>query len=195
MELLRDFFLAFVPLFVAIDALGALPLFVHLTDGTTRERRLNLVTQATLTAGAIAIVFIFAGKLIFSLLGITDNDFRVAGGIVLLVISISDLAYVSYRRSTPSDLVGVVPIGIPLIMGPAALTTILVSLESNGFALTVASLALNLAIVWITFRNYHWIIRALGEAGSRAFAKVMSLFMAAIAVMMIRMGLSGILGF
>ena len=78
--------MAFIPLFVAIDIVGALPIFISLTTGMSIKAKRRLVIEATLTAGAVALVFLASGKLIFSFLGITENDFRIGGGIVLLVL-------------------------------------------------------------------------------------------------------------
>jgi multiple antibiotic resistance protein len=87
----------------------------------------------------------------------------------------------------------VVPIGIPLIIGPAALTTILILVDTHGYFATIVSLLLNLLIVWVIFRYSDFVIKMMGEAGSKAVAKVAALFMAGIAVMMIRVGLSGMI--
>jgi multiple antibiotic resistance protein len=190
----ENFLLAFIPLFVAMDVLGTLPLFIGLTEGITDKRRKRLVIEATLTALLISLVFLGSGKLLFSFLGITENDFRIAGGLVLLVLAINDLLFSSdTARKNPETTVGVVPIGIPLIMGPAALTTILILVDSYGTLWTITSIILNLIIVWIVFRNADRVLRIMGKAGSRAVAKVASLFLAAIAVMMIRVGITEIL--
>ena len=190
----QNFLLAFIPLFVAIDVLGTLPLFLGLTEGITEKRRKRLIIDATLTALVISLVFLGSGKLLFSFLGITENDFRIAGGLVLLVLAINDLLFShDTARKNPETTIGVVPIGIPLIMGPAALTTILILVDSYGTIWTVASIIINLIIVWVVFRNADQVLKILGKAGSRAFAKVASLFLAAIAVMMIRVGITEIL--
>lgn len=190
----ETFLLAFIPLFVAMDVLGTLPLFIGLTEGITEKRRNRLVIEATLTALAISLIFLGSGKLLFSFLGITENDFRIAGGLVLLVLSINDLLFSSdTARKNPETTIGVVPIGIPLIMGPAALTTILIIVDSYGYVWTITSISLNLLIVWVVFRNADRVLMVLGKAGSRAIAKVASLFLAAIAVMMIRVGITEIL--
>lgn len=185
--------LSFIPLFVAIDVLGVVPVFLSLTDGMNRPQRHTLITQATLTALGVSIVFLFGGRLIFNFLGITENDFRVGGGIVLLVLAVSDLLFSSSRQRKPETTAGVVPIGIPLIIGPAALTTILILVDSHGYPATIIALLLNLLIVWVIFRYSDVVIRMMGEAGSKAVAKVAALFMAGIAVMMIRVGLSGMI--
>jgi multiple antibiotic resistance protein len=184
---------SFIPLFVAIDVLGVVPVFLSLTDGMNREQKHRLITQATLTALAVSVLFVFGGRLIFNFLGITENDFRVGGGIVLLVLAVSDLLFPSSRQRTPDSSPGIVPIGIPLIVGPAALTTILILVDSKGYVVTIVSLLVNLLIVWIVFRYSEVVVRMIGDAGSKAVAKVAALFMAGIAVMMIRVGLSGMI--
>jgi multiple antibiotic resistance protein len=191
---MQTFLLAFIPLFVAIDVLAVVPVFISLTEGVDEKRRRTFTMEATLTAFAVSIVFLIAGRFIFSFLGITENDFRVGGGIVLLVISVTDLVMTKEVRRDPEATLSVVPVGIPLIMGPAALTTILILVDSYGYVWTLASLLINLLIVWIVFLQAQQITKVMGKAGSRAFGKVAALFMAAIAVMMIRSGIMAMLG-
>jgi multiple antibiotic resistance protein len=189
----NDLLMAFIPLFVAIDVPGLVPLFLSLTTGMTLKVKRRLIVEATLTAGAVALVFLVLGKLIFRFLGITENDFRIGGGLVLIVLAITDLLFSSDEKKESNSSVGVVPIGIPLIMGPAALTSIIIIVDAYGYWISMISLALNLLIVWVVFRNSDVVIRLMGEGGARAFAKVASLFMVAIAVMMIRVGIQNIL--
>lgn len=189
-----DFLTAFVPLFVAIDAIGIVAIYMGLTQDLSSEGKKRLLMEAIVTALGISIIFLLFGKAIFQLLGITSHDFRIAGGIILFTFAIVDLLFSqAEKRRKSSDSVGVVPIGIPLIMGPAALTTILISVENVGLSITSLSLICNLVIVYLVFRNADYIVRLMGVAGSKAVAKVMSLFLAAIAIMMIRVGLMGIL--
>ncbi len=194
LTIVNDLIMAFIPLFVAIDVPGAVPSFMALTTGMTLKTKRQLIIEATLTAGGVALVFLVLGKVIFKFLSITENDFRIGGGIVLLVLSVSDLLFSKETKREPNQSVGIVPIGIPLIMGPAALTSIIIIVDTYGYWISMASLLVNLVIVWFTFRNSDAIIRVMGEPGSRAFAKVASLFMVAIAVMMIRVGVQNIVG-
>jgi multiple antibiotic resistance protein len=187
------FLLAFIPLFVAIDVLAVVPVFMTLTEGLDERRRRRFTMEATLTAFAVSLVFLIAGRFIFSFLGITESDFRIGGGIVLLVISVTDLVTTKEVRRDPGAILSVVPIGIPLIMGPAALTTILILVDSYGYFWALSSLLVNLVIVWIVFDQVRRVTRIMGKAGSRAFGKVAALFMAAIAVMMIRSGVMELL--
>lgn len=186
---------SFIPLFVAIDAVGVLPVFWSMTDEMERTAKNRLITHATLAAFVVSIIFLLAGKALFRFLGITEADFRIAGGLILLIISIADIAFSGSRVRRSKDAVGVVPIGVPLIMGPAALTTILISVEAHGAWVTSVSLVLNLVFVWLIFRYSHFILKILGDSGSRALGKVMSLFLAAIAVMMIRVGIQQLTGY
>jgi multiple antibiotic resistance protein len=190
---IKIFVLSFIPLFVAIDVLGLVPIFLSLTNELERSQKKKLITEATFTALAVSIAFLFGGRLIFNFLGITENDFRVGGGIVLLVLAVDDLLFAAERSRAPETSVGVVPIGIPLIIGPAALTTLLIIVDTYGYLAAVVSLLSNLFLVWFIFRNSEFVIRLMGEAGSKAFAKVAALFMAAIAIMMIRVGLTAMI--
>jgi multiple antibiotic resistance protein len=189
------FFLkSFVSLFVAIDLLGALPIFIGLTGDMEREVRNRLIYKSILTAFFIGMAFIFAGQAVFNFLGITENDFRIAGGLLLLIFSIRDLMNEGEPPVPGSHAtLGVVPIGTPLIMGPAALATILVSVREFGLTVSLPALIINLGLVWLAFRNSHWILRILGRETTQAVGKICSLLLAAIAVMLIRVGLQGVL--
>lgn len=187
------FFRAFIPLFVAIDAIGVLPLYLGLTEDMDAGARRRLTVQATLTAFGVSLVFLVAGNLVFAFLGITENDFRVGGGIVLLVLAVYDLIFSPDLERKPDALVGVVPLGIPLIMGPAALTTIIFLVTAYGYVIAVSALLANLILVWLIFARAEAVSRVIGRAGSRAMAKVIALFLAGIAVMMIRSGVEQML--
>lgn len=191
------FLLAFIPIFVAMDVLGVLPLFLSITEGMSEERRRRLLNHASYTALVVGILFLFTGKAVFRFMGITVDDFRIGGGIVLLVLAVRDLIFSDEdsrnARDKSGEDVGVVPIGIPLIMGPAVLTTLLILVDSVGYTLTITSLVLNLTILWLVFRYSAVIVRIMGAAGAKGFAKIACLFLAAIAVMMIRQGVTNTL--
>jgi multiple antibiotic resistance protein len=198
---MRPYIESFLPLFVAINPMGIIPIYLSVTENLTTAQRRRLTLQAMLTAVGLAVLILFAGQLIFSLLGIDVNDLRVGGGLILLVLSISNLIFGDYRRRDPTEggeedvaSIGVVPIGIPLIVGPAAITSILVSREAFGYLPTLSSLVINMVLVFLTLAASPYIGRFTGAAGSRAIAKVASLFLAAISVAMIRAGIVGMIG-
>lgn len=187
---LEIFLLSFIPLFVAIDIIGTVPIYLAFTNDLSQKEKRKLVVEAVFAAFIIGVVFLVGGKLILNFLGITIDDFRIAGGIILLILSINDILFSGEERRTPGTKIGIVPLGIPLIIGPAALTTIMILIDQYGFLATVVSMVLNFIIVWLVLYYSDFIIKIMGEGGTKAFAKIASLFLAAIAVMMVRVGIS-----
>lgn len=190
-ELFKPFLMSFIALFVAIDVVAVIPIYMSITRDFTEDRRRKLLRKALITALLIALSFLISGSFIFIVFGITEADFKIGGGIVLLTISVLDLvtSNMEERRGANEEDAGVVPLGIPLIMGPAALTSVLVSSNSFGIIATLAALIVNLVIVWFVFRNSKYIQKGIGNGASKAVGKVASLFMTGIAVAMIRSGI------
>jgi multiple antibiotic resistance protein len=183
----------FIPLFVAMNVFLLLPIFVNMTYGMSRQKQKEVVRDSIITALIVSLVFIALGKFIFDILGITPNDFKIAGGIVLLIFAIHDLTQSIEKKHRINGKVGVVPIGVPLIVGPAVLTNILLLVDNYGVAPTLISLILNLFIVWLSLNNAEKILNYIGKGGITGIAKVMALLLAAIAIMMIRMGIENII--
>lgn len=186
---MREFLLSFIPIFVAMDAIGILPMFIGFTEHLKKKEKEKIINQSIITAFLIGIVFLFLGKWIFRLLGVQVSDFKIAGGAVLLAISLRDILQYEKNRKLPSETMGAMPIGTPLVVGPAVLTTIIILLDTYGPFMTVLSLIINLFITWVTFYYATAISNFLGKAGSKAVSKIAALLLAAIAVMMIRKGL------
>jgi multiple antibiotic resistance protein len=184
-------FLPFIPLFVAFNALGILPIFVSLTSEMAEPERRRVIYQSLLTGFLVSIGFLAVGKSVFALLGITVSDFQIAGGILLFIISIIDLIFPEKTRTFPKETMGVVPIGIPLIVGPAVLTLLLIIVHTYGYVSTLLCLVLNLLIVWFAFTQSHRIMRLMKEGGAKGIGKVFSLLLAAFAMMMVRIGIKG----
>ena len=188
-DVLRNILLSFIPLFVAVDAIGVLPIFVSLTEGLDKQQKNKVIVQSMVTAFLLAVSFILIGKLVFKLLGITIGDFMVAGGALLFCIAIIDLVSQTKERRIPVKDVGAVPIGTPLIVGPAVLATSLVITPEYGLLPTTISVIGNILFAGLIFNGSFWLIKVLGEAGTKALSKIMSLLLAAIAVMLMRKGI------
>jgi multiple antibiotic resistance protein len=194
MEALRPYILSFIPLFVAVDAIANIPIFLSLVEHSSKPARKKIILDAVITATAVAIIFMSLGKWVFSLLGITIPDFQIAGGALLFVISVRLLlpgAAKSALTSSQDKDMGVFPLGTPLITGPAVLTTTLMMMNSYGALATLVAVVLNMFFVWITLVKADMIMKAIGPSGTRAFSKIMYILLAAIAVMMIRHGVMG----
>ena len=190
----EEFLFCFVPLFVAVDAVGILPIFMRLTEGMPRGQVKSVVLQSLWTATAVALAFLALGRLVLEWLGISVADFLIAGGILLFVLSLTDLLLAEKKRRVvePGE-VGAVPLGVPLITGPAVLTTGLVLMGTYGPVPTMLATVLNILIAGVVFWFSPVLNRILGRAGSRIISKLASLLLAAIAVKMIRQGITLVL--
>jgi multiple antibiotic resistance protein len=190
-DMLKAISLAFVPIFVAMDAVGVLSVFIALTRRLGKTERRKIILESIATSLGLCFGFIFLGKALFAFLGITSGDFMVAGGVILFILAISGLTtHQERRRGMPvAKYSGVVPIGTPLIAGPAVLTTLLILMESYGITVVLIAVALNIALVGIILAVSDWILLLIGEAGAEVLSRIVNLFLAAMAVMMIRKGM------
>lgn len=191
---MKDFWLCFVPLFVAVDAIGVLPMFINLTQDLETDRVRRVIIQSVVTAAVVALSFLVVGTAVFNLLGVSVADFMVAGGVLLFILSVVDLLTVekTQRRVDPESL-GVVPLGVPLIAGPAVLTTSVLLMNEHGVVPTASAIMVNLLIAGVIFHFAQSTYKFLGKVGAKAISKVSSLLLAAIAVMMIRKGIASFL--
>lgn len=188
----RELLLSFIPLFVAVNALGVLPIILSLTEGMEKKKRSRMLRYAMLTAVVLGLGFVALGKLIFAALGISDSHFLVAGGLILLLLAARNLL-VGEQRETPSsteaETIGVFPVGVPLVVGPAVLTTLLVLVGRYSIAPVIVAFLLNLGCGWLIFAQSERIGRILGRGGLGAASKIAMLLLATIAVRMIHRGI------
>ena len=191
--MMKNILLAFIPLFVAVDALGVLPIFVSLTRSLTKQEKSKIIVQSIITALCLAVGFLFVGKAIFAFLGITIGDFMIAGGVILFCIAVIDILIPGKHRRLPAKELGAVPLGTPLIVGPAVLTTSLIIVDEYGLTATLISIFANVLLAGLVFFLSDILIKRLGEAGSKALSKITALLLAAIAVMLIRKGIQLVL--
>ena len=170
--------------------MGLLPVFMGLTEGMAANARARVVRDACLTAACVAVAFVFLGEWVFRMLSVTTDDFRMAGGLLLIVFAVEDLMLGGKPRRSQSPLMAVVPLGTPLIVGPGVLTTSLLLVQQHGYSWTLLALAANMAIVFVVLRASERILRLITPAGAEAAAKIASLLLATIGVMMLRLGLT-----
>jgi multiple antibiotic resistance protein len=184
----EKFLLAFIPLFVAIDPVGLVAIFAGLGTSGSPENRKRQAFLGIFTGLGVAIGFIFLGKIIFAALRITVADFQVAGGLILLCLAVRELVGFGPSDRGGGDEFGVVPLGMPLIAGPALLTALLILIDSVGLVFTLVSLLVNLVIVAIALCNADRFTRWVGKQGLRGVSKLIALLLAAIAISLIRRG-------
>ena len=190
LEWATKFLQAFIPLFVAIDPIGLAAIFLGLGQNLPAARRQQVADQAVWTGGLVALSFLLLGKWVFAALGISVGDFQIAGGLILFILAAKDLLSSATEAEKLPDDFGVVPLGMPLIAGPASITTLLVLAQNEaiGLVVTLVALAANLGLVVLALHYSEWLGRRVGPTGMRAISKIIAMLLAAIAVAMIRQG-------
>ena len=185
---LEPFFLAFIPLFIAIDIIGLIPIYLSLASNVEQAERRIVERQAVTTALLVGVCFLYLGNLLFRALNITVGDFQIAGGLILLALAGRELLSTDVRAGFVTKDFGVVPLGMPLIAGPGMLTALLTVAGSQGAGITLLALIANLVIVLIGLHYAQAVSRLLGVTLIRAFSRIVALLLAAIAVNLIRRG-------
>lgn len=176
-------------MFVAVDVIGTIPFFIGMSEGLQHRVRSKVIRQSVLTALVVTVAFIFVGQALFNFLTVKIYDFMFAGGAVLFIISLRDLLSRDTAQVAPDPSFGVVPLGTPLMAGPAVLATAMVVSKPYGVGATLVSVVLNMLIAGLAFHYSKFIIRIFGRDGARAFSKIMALVLSAYGVMMMRRGL------
>ena len=186
---LHSFILTFIPLFIVMDPLGNLPFIISLSEGMSGQERRKMIHIAIVTATLVGLVFLFFGRFILNILDISIGSFVIAGGLILLVLSIKYMTSGQMVELIKEEMVAVVPMGTPLISGPATITTLLLLASQFSLGMVLISFVTNILISWIVFLLSNWIVRFIRIGGLKAVSKVFSLLLAAIAVSMIFRGL------
>lgn len=185
----ESFVLTFVPIFIVMDAVGILPFVISLSEGLATSERRKMIHIAVVSATVVGLAFLFFGQFILHVMGISVGSFAIAGGLILLVLSIRYMTTGRMVELIKEEMVAVVPIGTPLIVGPATITTLLLLATQFPLSIVLLSFVLNLLITWIVFLLSNQIIRFLGQSGLKAISSVFNLLLAAIAVSMVFRGL------
>lgn len=215
LNLLYDFCLIFLPMLVVIDPAGTLPLYLALTEKFTLEEKRAIARRATIVAGIVGVAFIVVGQGIFAFLGIRFADFQIAGGILLAVLAIIDLLSPGKpavdEKAVLDNTTGIVPLAVPLIVGPATLTTSLLLVNTYGaryaadthfgpklgplivMGMVSAALILNLLIQFAAMWHSEFFVRIVGKQVMAVTNKIVMIVLAAIAVSLIRQGVMSII--
>jgi len=195
MELINTF----VMLFIVVDPWGIAPLFLSLTKGMSRHDQNKVAIHATLLASVILILFFLIGDDLIAMLGIGLPAFRIAGGILLLLLSI-DMVFARHsglRSATSREQqeavqrsdITVFPLAFPLIAGPGALTTVMLMASQEGDYITMmGSLGVIAAVIVVTLISLlasFRLLKVMGETGMNVVSRLFGLILAALAVQFI----------
>lgn len=204
MELLHwhEYLEMLTAIIVIVDPLGAVPIFIGLTAEQSEHERAHTARVAVFSAGIVLVIACLLGAPLLKFFGIRIASFQIAGGILIFVLAMSMLnARISPAKQTQEEAteavgkenVAVVPLAIPLLAGPAAISTIIIyAHRQEGWMIRgflILAVALTIALVWILWRVSIPLSRKLGRTGMNNVTRVMGLLLAAIAVEFVAGGL------
>jgi multiple antibiotic resistance protein len=202
-----------IALFVVMDPIGVVPLFVSLTRNMSSQERKVVSSNAVITTGVLLLVFAIAGTTILSVFGVTISSFMIAGGILLFIVAIELLTRGEWIFSNPRSLTtirkksnktasnsksdpetnshgesGVVPLAFPLLAGPGAITSVMISYQANGLLISILSIAIVIGLTYAMLRIAESINKLLGQRGTMIVTRVFAVIVAAIAIQYIIQG-------
>lgn len=185
---------ATIQLLAVVEPFGIIPILINLTKKMEKRTSKALSKSAALTSAILLMIFGIAGTQILSIFGITVNSFMVAGGALLFIVSLEIMRH-GELRNIENDLqgTGVIPIAFPLIAGPGAITSVIISQQKDGLIVTLISIIIVISITYIILRSIHTIYRILGNRGSEVISRIFAVILAAIAIQYVVEGLRNII--
>jgi multiple antibiotic resistance protein len=181
---LTDLIRSTIALFVVIDPIGSVPIFIALTHKMESGERSSITKTAIITAAGLLFVFAVAGTQILSIFSISISSFMVAGGILLFIVSIELLTHGEWRfagAGTQGES-GVVPLAFPLLAGPGAITAVIISFQTAGLIVTALSILIVIGVTYVVLRYIDRIYKLIGRRGAIIITRVFAVLVAAIAV-------------
>ncbi|MEM4303079.1 MAG: MarC family protein [Candidatus Caldarchaeum sp.] len=171
-----------IALLVIVDPVGALPFVASLTRNLEHEERKRVVDRSVLVGTVLLLVFSIGGHSVLSTLGISVASFTVAGGLLLLILAFRILIHGGEGWQAKTSSSGVFPLAFPLLAGPGAITTVIFSINSLGIPYSIIPVMTVMAVTWVILRSLDKLLTVMGEDGADAVARIMSVFIAAIAI-------------
>ncbi|HWM51407.1 MAG TPA: NAAT family transporter [Thermoplasmata archaeon] len=198
----------FVAIFAIVNPIGAMTFFVVLTRAYPKEVKKRVIERAILAATLALLIFALVGNYIFLIFGTSIPAFRIAGGILLFSIAFAMMQGERSRTQlTPQDrqealereAIGIVPLGIPMLAGPGAITTVIAlmadatspGLDMLRVVVILGSILGTMLASWIMLTYADVIFHRIGRMGAYAISRIMGLILAAIAVQFIILGIQG----
>src|SRR4029078_13336620 len=183
-----------IQLLAVVEPFGIIPILINLTKKMEKETSKALSKSAALTSALLLMIFGIAGTQILAAFGITVNSFMVAGGALLFIVSLEIMRH-GELRNIENDIqgTGVIPIAFPLIAGPGAITSVIISQQKDGLVVTIISIIIVIGITYLILRSINSIYRILGNRGSEVISRIFAVILAAIAIQYIVEGLRNII--
>jgi len=189
---MEKFIASLLSLFITLDPVGTIPFYVSYTHNFTKERKNRILFISISVCFIIGILFLYFGEFLFKILKISFSDFLIASGIILLIFSVTEFIGVSQFKVEEEEI-AIVPLAIPLLAGPAFLTTILISKKFYGVQITLICLFLNITFAYFILFYSQKLFQTIGKIGIKGLIKILSLFLAALGIKFIREGIEQII--
>jgi len=192
----EEFSQVFFSFLVIMNPFTSMVYLLGISGGFTQREKRDAISQATVIAGATLLVFLAFGPFVLRLLGVSISSFQVAGGLILMVISIRFMIGARSERRNGEAVdrdASIMIIGVPLITGPGVLTTTIMMISAHGYAMTFIASMAALFVVWVILNFSDSISKIIGHTGIEISARIMGLMLAAIAVEFIKLGLISII--
>ena len=183
-----------IQLLAVVEPFGIIPILINLTKKMEKETSKAMSKSAAVTSALLLMIFGVAGTQILSTFGITINSFMVAGGALLFIVSLEIMRH-GELRNLENDLqgTGIIPIAFPLIAGPGAITSVIISQQKDGLIVTLLSIIIVIGITYVVLRSINPIYRILGYRGSEVISRIFAVILTAIAIQYIVEGLRNII--
>ncbi|MEM1525206.1 MAG: MarC family protein [Nitrososphaerales archaeon] len=189
---LISFSQAFLTLFAIFDPIGALPFFTSLMENIPQQTRSKIIRTSCIVSLGILLTFAYLGIWLFQLLNITLNDFKIIGGIILLVFAVNYVIGREHEKTLPSveENIAIFPLATPLLAGPGSISIVMLMVNPPfGPLTTFIVIVLNVILAWIILSLGLRIYKLLGKQGSYVISRIMGLIIGAVAIRLIREGL------
>tara|TARA_Y100000310_G_scaffold264852_1_gene275642 strand:+ start:173 stop:778 length:606 start_codon:yes stop_codon:yes gene_type:complete len=184
---------AFITLFVIMDPIGVIPIFLGLVKGMPEKVVEKQIKNAILVTIVVMGAFIFLGVGILDFFNIDIVSFKIAGGIILLLLGIFYVLGLELRSKSEEGYDITVPIGVPLLVGPGVITTVIILVGTVGTTVTLIAGALSILVTVIILYSSKYIFKILGAQWTNIISRIMGIILAAIAVDFMRQGIVQIL--
>lgn len=175
-------------LFIIMDPLGNVPIYSSVTKTFRRDRKNKVIQQAILTASFILILFALLGRKIFEYFNVSFESFMIAGGALLFLLGL-DMVRGHIKKYSYSHHFGVVPLGIPLIAGPGAITMTIILSQTYGLTTAIISIIIAMILMELTLAFCNNILKIIGDKSSETLTRIMGIILAVIAVQFIADGI------
>ncbi|HRR95509.1 MAG TPA: MarC family protein, partial [Candidatus Ratteibacteria bacterium] len=196
MEILNEIIKTSIMLFIVIDAIGGIPIFISLVPDMSEDEVKKVVNLAIIVSFFILLFFGVIGRWILYLFNINLEEFKIAGGFLLLIIALDEIFNILPERKYPKEELGIVPIGCPLLAGPGAITVILVILYRFNFPQNYIIMSVSVVIVtlvnWIILSRLINIKRIFGRKGILLLTKLMGIILAGISINFLASGIKNL---